>query len=164
LSYIYGQLGQDQKGFEAARKSVELNPMFQTAWQNYQAFAAKSKAKADLLPVPEMMVRLSKLIDQKKFVEAKAISEELVRLLPANADLGVSHANILFYLNDADGASQEYERVLKMVPGFEAAHINLAKIYQSRGNMVKARYYYERALDINHDNAEVKAALQNLPR
>lgn len=164
LGYVYTQVGDDKRALEAIKKALELNPLHKTAWPNFQSLVKKLNVQDSYLQLPGLMTQLADRVARQKFKEAREDAQKLVQLIPNNADVAVSYANILFYLGDVNGSIQEYGRIIKMAPDFDEAHLNLGKIYQSQGDFVRARQSYLRVLDMNRSNTEAASALAQLPK
>ncbi len=163
LSYVYSEMGEDQKGFEASKKAVQIDPTFKTAWDNFHSLRSKLKLQDSLTEMPGLLLKLTNLINEKRFSEARRPAEELVKLIPDNLDVGLSYANILFYLGDVPAAIVEYERLIKIDPNFVAAELNLGRVYVAQKDYKLARLHLTKAYDITPADPEIKQAIAALP-
>lgn len=77
--------------------------------------------------------------------------------------------NILFMrglsfdrLDDVESALKDYLQVLKINPEAQSVHRNIGLLYESLGNLQKAKDYYELAFDIDDNDPGIRQRLAGL--
>lgn len=78
--------------------------------------------------------------------EARAMYRQSVEAEPRRADLRVRYANVLQFLGDLEGATEQYRAALDLEPANLEAYLNLGRMAQAAGDRAEARRMFESIL------------------
>ncbi|MDX5447177.1 MAG: tetratricopeptide repeat protein, partial [Bacteroidota bacterium] len=93
---------------------------------------------------------------------AKKFLSRAVELAPFNLDFIQKYGTVLSSSGDLDGAIRAFESVLKEYPLVPEAHNNLGYLQLSKGNLEKAGYHLQRAIQLDPDYSQAKINLASL--
>ena len=119
---------------------------------------SKEDAK-DLIPFFRKDQRLSKLVDDKKYTEAKALCEEMLRERPRFADCHLQMSRIAAADGNPAAALAAARKALELSPDSEPAHLQLARLLRGQGDVEAAIAQYRRALANHPDSVDARLGL-----
>lgn len=162
--YNLGAKKLNEKLFDAAKtyfdKSLEYKPDFQDA-KLAQSRAQRMKKRGRL---KEMIDQADSYFDSGKFAEAASLYEEIIEVNPDLRNVKLSLAAV--YMNSRVGKYVEAVSLLK--PMYEAdtgdkeVIMMMGNAYNRLGDMQKAKSYFERAIEADHDAHEARVMLASV--
>lgn len=109
-----------------------------------------------------LYVEMGKTSDPRYFDKAAINYKKVLELSPndvdAHFDLGIAYAN----RNKYDLAIKEWRHVIVLDPKFVPAYLVLGRAYELRDEKENAKKIYQKALEIDANNAYAKRALEGL--
>jgi superkiller protein 3 len=103
--------------------------------------------------------RLSKLVDDKKYAEARSLCQEMLRERPGFADCHLQMSKIAFADGQLEAALTAAKKAVAVGPGNERAHLQLAGLLKERGDLEGAVAHYRRALEIQPEAPDTRMSL-----
>ena len=88
--------------------------------------------------------------------------ENLVLNNNLNAELRFQLGRLYYNDNQIDDSIAVFETVLQIFPNHSNALYSLGVAWQKKGNNAKAKTYFEKVLELNPDNQDVKNRLAEL--
>lgn len=115
----------------------------------------------DLNPQNEyyLMYYAEACLYSEKFKEVINVYTRLENLLGKNEEITAAKVELWLHLNDVKSAVHEYDMLIAENPDCETCYLKAAQIYISNEMPDKASPYFEKALKINPDNAEVQLTM-----
>jgi tetratricopeptide (TPR) repeat protein len=144
LGNIYYTLGNLDRAIELHQQSLQLNKLL-----NMQAHIAENYGNVGII------YHAQGLFD--KAIEFHRKSLQINELLDIKEDIAQNYGNLgsaYFELNDLDIAIELYEKglaietVLELKEGMAFKYSNLGVIYMKKGNRAKAKYYWQKSLEL----------------
>jgi tetratricopeptide (TPR) repeat protein len=89
------------------------------------------------------------LIEQKKYSEAKFITDEILKADPMNLDGLLFNGKILGLQKKYDDAMEALKMVSYVKENYAPAYYERAEIYRKQGEMERAEAYYTKALNFD---------------
>lgn len=97
----------------------------------------------------------SLLLRQERYLRARQVLEEAVRLWPRSADLWLSYGLVQARLDDLEGADAALRTAMRLGPaGWEAPLLNLAWVLRRRGGFAEALQLHRQAVEVAPESAE----------
>jgi len=96
-----------------------------------------------------------------KLQEVIKVYDKIENLLGKNDDLTETKKNIWLYLNDVKNAVREYEKLIEVYPYEIGYYITAGEIYLSNNMPDKAFPFFQKALQMDAENAVLNLALAN---
>ena len=146
--------------FNQFRKKVVYVDQYTKEWNHLDTrlkiVEAKEKAMAEMLTTDFLEDLEASFID-RRLIEKKMDTEtkSLVRGGLSHMQKGLEH----YYAGKFQRALDEYKIVVSMLPDFAMGYVRLGSIYYQLGEKYKARVNWERALQLNPSNANLKLFL-----
>jgi arylsulfatase A-like enzyme/Tfp pilus assembly protein PilF len=103
--------------------------------------------------------KLSELVEDRKFTEARALCDTMLRERPGFADCHLQMSRIAAVEGDLKTAVTAATKAVQLSPGKEAAHLHLGGLLQGRGDLHGAIAQYRQALAASPDSPEVLTQL-----
>ncbi len=124
------------------------------SWKLLIAIAILALPTFSLLADDEALNRAIFLYDKKRYIQALAILDSLVKSSPDDVEVLNNSGLNKFALGDHKGALSDYAKVLSINPRHAKAIVNRGYVKFSEGNVSGAMSDYELALSINPDLAK----------
>ncbi|MEK9135012.1 MAG: tetratricopeptide repeat protein [Patescibacteria group bacterium] len=158
------------KSFEEAIKLEPTNPVLRTELANVYMPDNLEKAKEQLAKAKELKSDYADAIYQEALVkEQEGNSKEAIKLMEnlvlnnnLNAELRFQLGRLYYNDNQIDDSIAVFETVLQIFPNHSNALYSLGVAWQKKGNNAKAKTYFEKVLELNPDNQDVKNRLAEL--
>lgn len=140
ISGLHGSLGHYDQEIEWAKKALQVNPRYELAYINWgnALLAKKSYAQA-----------------KERFLQALAINPKSA---PALYHLGL----VADWQGQLDLALSYYQRAIAVDPTFEDPIYNAAAVLSNLRRYAEARNYLRLLLDLNPQDAQALALLQEI--
>lgn len=103
--------------------------------------------------------------EEQKLDQAIAIYREVPPAGQKNPDILFNYGRLFFNRDqpgDMENAEIAWLAAVDANPKFSNALFSLGALYEKQGSIRKAREYYQKVLDLNPENAEIKAKLRSL--
>lgn len=158
------------KSFEKAIELEPTNPVLRTELAKVYIPDNLEKAKEQLAKAIELKSDYVDALYQNALIkeregnlgEAIKAMENLVLNNSLNAELRFQLGRLYYNNNQLSDSIAVFETVLQIFPNHSNALYSLGVAWQKKGNSAKARSYFEKVLELNPDNQEVKARLAEL--
>lgn len=116
--------------------------------------------KSDL---PQFYIQLGRTYEKAGQVdEAKVLFDSAANIFPNNTDVLFEQGRITFNQQKIDDAEKIFLAVLAINPDYANARYSLGRIYQQKGDNVKALVEYEKVSQIVGPNAELDKLIETL--
>ncbi|MGH9383341.1 MAG: tetratricopeptide repeat protein, partial [Vicinamibacterales bacterium] len=126
-----------------------------------------------ILPADPLMVELDELLespqayesrgiralDQKQWTEAEALFRKGLQLAPESPALGHRLGTALFMMDDARGAQEQFEAVVRKAPDYSPAQYSLGVLLQAQGRHLEAIERFSIALSSRSSYHEARLRL-----
>ncbi|HET7294543.1 MAG TPA: tetratricopeptide repeat protein [Vicinamibacteria bacterium] len=103
--------------------------------------------------------RLSRLVEEKKYDEARVLCEEMLRQRPGFADCHLQMSRVAVARGDPKAALEAARRAVALAPENEAARLQIAGLLRGRGEVEAAITHYRQALEARPDSLEARTRL-----
>ncbi len=103
--------------------------------------------------------RLSKLAESKKYAEARALCDQMLRERPGFADCHLQMSRMAAEEGNLTAAYESAKKAVQLSPGNEKARLHLAGLLQSRGDLDGAIAQHREALKSQPDSIEARTLL-----
>jgi arylsulfatase A-like enzyme/Tfp pilus assembly protein PilF len=123
------------------------------------AFDRRKEDPKDLIGFFRKDQTLSKLVEERKYAEARALCDQMLRERPGFADCHLQMSRVAASVGELGAALTAARKALELAPQKEAAHLQLAGLLRGRGDLEGAVTHYRRALEIQPDSAETRTLL-----
>ena len=158
------------KSFEEAIKLEPSNPVLRTELAKVYMPDNLEKAKEQLAKAKELKSDYADAIYQEALVkEQEGNSKEAIKLMEnlvlnnnLNVELRFQLGRLYYNDNQIDDSIAVFETVLQIFPNHSNALYSLGVAWQKKGNNAKAKTYFEKVLELNPDNQDVKDRLAEL--
>ena len=124
-----------------------------------QGFDRSKEDAKDLIAFFRKDQRLNKLVEEKKYPDARALCEEMLRERPGFADCHLQMSKIAAAFGNLDAALAAARKAVAVGPGNERAHVQLAGLMKERGELDEAIAHYRRALEIQPNSPDTRIEL-----
>jgi glycosyltransferase involved in cell wall biosynthesis/Flp pilus assembly protein TadD len=117
-----------------------------------------SPAEGKQVEIVSEIDKINSLLAGRKYDEAISSLEEALQKYPDSPDLLNLHAILKLHMKDSEGAKGILFDLIKNLPAYYPAYLNLACVFWNDGDTEDAAKYFEEALRIsNYDRAVVLA-------
>jgi len=113
----------------------------------------------DLIGFFRLDQRLSRLVEDKKYEEARILCEQMLRERPGFADCHLQMSRVAVARGDPAAALAAATRAVKLAPGNESARLHLGGLLQGRGDLDAAIAEYRQALEAHPESLEARTRL-----
>ncbi len=174
LGAVAGQQNDYDTAYRYFEQAIHVRPTHLIALQNLvmldrsrgQMEKAEAKLKAAIAAEPEdpeFHFALGMLLAGRDMMqEARVELERAVQLRP-NDPISLNNLGVVcLRLQKLNEASHYFERCIGIAPDYDRPFLNLASIYQGRGDIGKAQELLKTFLARHPENAELTSALQSL--
>ena len=103
--------------------------------------------------------RLNELVEQKKYAEARALCDDMLRQRPGFADCHLQMSKIALAEGQKEAAYAAAKKAVALGPINERAHLQLAFLLRQRGDLDGSITHFRRALALGAASAEAHAHL-----
>lgn len=103
--------------------------------------------------------KLSALVEDQKYAEARALCDEMLRERPGFADCHLQMSRVAVAQGDLKAALTAAARAVELAPTNEPAQLHLAGLLRSRGDLDAAIAHYRQALEAEPDSVEASTLL-----
>jgi len=108
-----------------------------------------------------LMSLANNYLQLEKWQDVIKVYDRIEGILGKNDDLTETKKNIWLYLNDVKNAVREYEKMLEIYPYEIGYYITAGEIYLSNNMPDKALPFFQKAMQIDADNAALNLVLAN---
>jgi arylsulfatase A-like enzyme/Tfp pilus assembly protein PilF len=145
---------------EAARQRLAaLGYLGRTGDTSSLGFDRSKEDAKDLIAFFRKDQRLNKLVDDKKYAEARALCDEMLRQRPGFADCHLQMSKIALQDGRPEAALVAARKAVAVGPKNERAHAHLAGLLKERGDLEEAIAHYRLALEIQPDAPDTRVLL-----
>jgi choline-sulfatase len=103
--------------------------------------------------------RLNKLVEEKKYADARALCDEMLRQRPGFADCHLQMSKIAAAEGNLDAARTAAAKAVAVGPKNERAHLQLAALLRERGDLDGAITHFRQALALEPSNPDTRTWL-----
>jgi arylsulfatase A-like enzyme/Flp pilus assembly protein TadD len=103
--------------------------------------------------------QLNKLVEDKKYVEARALCDDMLRQRPGFADCHLQMSKIAAAEGNLDAARTAAAKAVAVGPKNERAHLQLAALLRERGDLDGAIAHFRQALALEPGNPDTRTWL-----
>jgi len=175
---ILGRMGRFHEGIEHLKQAVTLSPQniefrkslaysyefrreYDDAIRNYRVISelaeTGSKGYKEALKKVSFL-SATKLARSGNIDKALPVFERLAQEYPNDFLIRYSVGLGYLFLKKMDEAQLEFEKVIELAPGYVSAYLNLANIYEMRGEVVLAIESLEKVVELNAESPPGKRA------
>jgi len=145
---------------EAARQRLAaLGYLGRTGDASSHGFDRSKEDPKDLIAFFRSDQRLNKLVEDKKYPEARALCEEMLRQRPGFADCHLQMSKIAAAAGSLDAALTAAAKAVAVGPKNERAHLQLAALLQERGDLDGAIAHFRQALALEPNAPDTRMLL-----
>ncbi len=182
MGVIQVRMGRFHEGVEHLKKALALSPEkikyhrslaqsyefrshYDNAIRSYKAVSELASAGSDDYndAIKKIdFLEATKLARGGQVEEALAMFSRLVEEHPDDYLIRYSLGLSYYFLRKMDKALVEFEKVVKLNPNYPNAYLNMATIYESKGNAVLAIESLEKIIEINSESGIAKKAQERL--
>lgn len=158
LGQAYGRIGKYEKGLQAYTKAQELNannPVAAILGSNSEDPDARARSRKE---TGTLLLKRNKPREALSYLDAAIMLSGEINQSWAVFDKGKA----LFQLGLYKEASIQVQRAAQLMPQETWPYSQMGIIYETTGNLVKARDFYEQALARNSGNHEARSGLTRL--
>ena len=120
-------------------------------------FSTDKKDPKDLIGFHEAIFRVQRLINQRKFIEARKLCGDLLTQKPDFADTYFTLATISLYQGDLAGTLEALKKAAELNPEEYTYRKNLALTFEKLNRMDEAFQHFQKAEELEPRSAEVLA-------
>jgi tetratricopeptide (TPR) repeat protein len=113
----------------------------------------------DLIGFFRLDQQLSKLVEDKKYPEARALCDQMLRQRPGFADCHLQMARVAASVGETAAALAAATKAVELAPRKAAAQVQLAALLRGKGDLDGAIAHYRTALEIQPDSPETRIQL-----
>ncbi|MBI2118022.1 MAG: O-antigen ligase family protein [Elusimicrobia bacterium] len=147
------------------KTAQSIDPFHELTRRNIKAFMIQTKRKQDpLIDNDQLVSDILLYIQAKDWNHLKDKAQELVNRFPNLFQARFILANTNFELKQWREAENQFLKALEIEPNHKIALSNLALTYRSENRFKEARNIYERILNNDSSDVEVKNLIQSLPQ
>lgn len=164
LAYLQIETKNFDGAYASLKNAMTIDPFYELARRNLRALLIQTKKEND--PLGELdrnLNQVTPLIQVKNWGKLREICEQMVKVLPDNFQIRFILGNTYFQLQQWQKAEESYQEGLKLDSRNWICLNNLALTYRAQNKNADAKKIYERMIEINPNDAQVKQALQSLP-
>ena len=103
--------------------------------------------------------RLNELVEDKKYAEARALCDDMLRQRPGFADCHLQMSKIAAAEGNLGAALTAATKAVAVGPRNERAHVQLAGLLKNRGDLDGAIAHYRQALELQADAPDTRMLL-----
>jgi arylsulfatase A-like enzyme/Flp pilus assembly protein TadD len=144
---------------EEARQRLESLGYLSRGDGGAAEFDRSKEDPKDLIGFYRSDQRLSKLVDEKKYAEARVLCDTMLRQRPGFADCHLQMSRIALAEGDAEAARAAAARAVAVAPQNARARLHLGNLLKSRGDLDAAITEYRRALAAEPESPEARRLL-----
>ena len=123
------------------------------------AFDRSKEDPKDLIGFFRTDQRLSALVENKKYAEARVLCDQMLRERPGFADCHLQMSKMEVAEGNLKAAYISAKKAVELSPGNEPARLHLASLLQGRGDLDGAIAQYRRALKSQPDSLQARTML-----
>jgi len=145
---------------EAARQRLAaLGYLGRSGDTSSQGFDRSKEDAKDLIAFFRKDQRLNKLVEDKKYPEARALCEEMLQQRPGFADCHLQMSKIAAAVGNLDAALTAARKAVAVGPKNERAHLQLAALLKERGDRDGAITHLREALTLEPNAPDTRMLL-----
>ena len=144
---------------EARRRLESLGYLSRGGGVTEIVFDRSKEDPKDLIGFFRQDQRLSRLVEEKKYEEARVLCDEMLQKRPGFADCHLQMSKVALAKGDPKAAFVAAERAVKLEPANEPAQLHLAGLLRARGDTQGAIRHYRQALEAHPDSLEARSLL-----
>jgi arylsulfatase A-like enzyme/Flp pilus assembly protein TadD len=144
---------------EEARQRLESLGYLSRGDGGAAEFDRSKEDPKDLIEFYRADQRLSKLVDEKKYADARVLCDAMLRQRPGFADCHLQMSRIALAEGDVAAARAAAARAVAVAPTNARARLHLANLLKSRGDLDGAIAEYRRALADQPNSSEARRLL-----
>ena len=145
---------------EAARQRLAaLGYLGRSGDASSHGFDRSKEDPKDLIGFFRTDQRLNKLVEDKKYPEARALCEEMLRQRPGFADCHLQMSKIAAAAGNLDAALKAAAKAVALGPKNERAHLQLAALLQERGDLDGAIGHFRQAQALEPNAPDTRVML-----
>lgn len=141
---------------DARRRLEALGYLNRGAGGSEPSFDRSKEDPKDLIGFFRSDQRLSKLVDDKQYAEARALCDSMLRERPGFADCHLQMSKIAAAEGDLTAALAAARKAVALSPRSGPAQRHLAGLLQNKGDLEGALVHYRQALEVQPDAPEPK--------
>lgn len=130
--------------------------------QQIQQDGTRGLPSAQQITMRQSLDRARELINQKNDVDAMNELQNVLKVEPTNAEAHFLRGLILNQRRDIDGSIAAFRAAVSWNPRLIEGHINLCRLYLSRGDRALALAHARQALEIDPQNRDAIALKQQI--
>lgn len=143
--------------------TTELGKLYNVGGDKEKAIATLNKAIALKPDYVDAQLQLAFLEDQEgKTSQAQERLENLVKATPFSVEAHFQLGRIYFNNKEYTKAIEQFQSALTLFPNHSNSLYSLGLIYERRGEITKALEMYRRVQELNPENKEIKAKVDEL--
>ena len=145
---------------EAARERLAaLGYLGRSGDTSSHAFDRSKEDPKDLIGFFRTDQRLNKLVEEKKYAQARALCEDMLRQRPGFADCHLQMSKIAAAGGNLDAALTAAAKAVAVAPKNERAHLQLAALLKERGDLDGAIAHFRQALALEPNAPDTRMLL-----
>jgi arylsulfatase A-like enzyme/Flp pilus assembly protein TadD len=144
---------------EARRRLESLGYLNRGGTGSEVVFDRSKEDPKDLIGFFRSDRRLSQLVEEKRYAEARVLCNQMLRQRPGFADCHLQMSRIAATEGDLTTAFTAASKAVELSPGSQPARLQLASLLQGRGDLDGAIAQYQKALDGQPDSPEARTRL-----
>ncbi len=123
------------------------------------AFDRSKEDPKDLIGFFRTDQKMSKLFESKKYAEARALCDQMLKERPGFADCHLQMSKVAAAEGNLTAAYAGAKKAVELSPGNEAARLHLANLLKGRGDLDGSIAQYREALKSHPDSLEARTLL-----
>jgi tetratricopeptide (TPR) repeat protein len=144
---------------ESRQRLAALGYLGRSADASSHGFDRSKEDAKDLIAFFTKDQRLNKLVEDKKYPEARALCEEMLRQRPGFADCHLQMSKIAAAGGNLDAALTAARKAVAVGPKNERAHLQVAGILKERGDLDGAITHLREALTLEPNASDTRMLL-----
>lgn len=144
---------------ESRQRLAALGYLGRSGDVSSHGFDRSKEDPKDLIAFFRKDQRLNKLVEDKKYPEARALCEEMLRQRPGFADCHLQMSKIAAAEGNVDAALAAARKAVAVGPKNERAHLQLAALLKERGDLDAAIAHLRQALALESSSPDTRLLL-----
>ena len=144
---------------EARQRLAALGYLGRGGDTSAQGFDRSKEDPKDLIGFFRQDQRLNKLVEAKKYAEARALCDDMLRQRPGFADCHLQMSKIAAAEGNLDAARTAAAKAVAVGPKNARAHLQLAALLRERGDLDGAIGHFRQALALDPDAPDTRTWL-----